>query len=498
MARVRTGVLAIAMWGALPWAVAAQECTWTVQQVTSGANGAGNPSISNDGQKVAVLRFGINQIQTIDAATLALETQVGGWNPALSGDGTRVAYIDLNTNDLAMRSLASHADVSWPVGPVEAGPALSADANRVAFVSRRSDLTSDGRNPSQLPQVFLLDTSTGSVRQLSDAAGNAIYEVTIGGNGRRIAWVEDGSTIKLFNVDTSEVRSVTSGFSPSLSGDGNRLAYIAPTGAELRLLEVDAGSDRVLAVSDTGFAFPTVSIDGTRVAFASSADFGGRNSDRDWELFVIDVASGHTAQVSNGTGNFSGMMARLTADGKRVVYVDSRALDPDTGGTRDHVFMGTCGMVSEPPVGQVGPPGPPGPQGPQGEPGAMGPQGPQGELGPMGPRGPQGEPGPIGLQGRQGESGPTGAQGPRGEQGLAGPAGPQGPIGPQGLPGLMGPQGLPGLTGPQGAPGIGLTDGSVLFLKPGAVPPAGFTRIGTSKVQIIDDTGKPTQLELQV
>jgi hypothetical protein len=62
----------------------------------------------------------------------------------------------------------------------------------------------------------------------------------------------------------------------------------------------------------------------------------------------------------------------------------------------------------------------------------------------------------------------------------------------------MGPQGLPGLTGPQGAPGIGLTDGSVLFLKPGAVPPAGFTRIGTSKVQIIDDTGKPTQLELQV
>ena len=419
MARVRTGVLAIAIWGALPWAVAAQECTWTVQQVTSGANGAGNPSISHDGRKVAVLRFGINQIQTIDATTLAVETQVGGWNPVLSGDGTRVAYIDQNTNDLAMRILASHDDVSWPVGPVEAGPALSADANRVAFVSRRGDLTSDGRNPSQLRQVFLLDAPTGLVRQLSDAVGNSIYELAISANGRRVAWVEDGSSIKISNIDTSEVRSVASGSSPSLSGDGSRLAYIASTGGELHLLDVDAASDHVIAVSDRGFAFPAISIDGTRVAFESSTDFGS-NPDRDWELFVTDVATGHIAQVSNGTGNFSGMTARLTADAKRVVYVDSRALDPETGDTRDHVFMGTCATVSEPPVGPAGPPGPPG------------------------------------------------------------------------------PQGLPGLTGPQGASGIGLTEGAILFLRPGAVAPAGFTRIGTSKVQIIDETGKPTQLELLV
>jgi len=62
----------------------------------------------------------------------------------------------------------------------------------------------------------------------------------------------------------------------------------------------------------------------------------------------------------------------------------------------------------------------------------------------------------------------------------------------------MGPQGIAGPSGPQGAPGLGLTDGAVLLLKPGAVPPAGFTRIGTSKVQIVDDVGKLTNLELQV
>jgi len=480
MVKVGTGVLAIALWGALPSAASAQQCAWTVQQLTSGSNGAGNPSISGDGQKVAVVRFGLNPvIQTIDTATLALETQIGGWYPALNGDGSRVAYIDMNTNNLAMRRLALFEDVSWPVGPVEAAPAISSDASRIAFVSRRGDLTGEDRNPSQLSQVFVLETSTGLVRQLSDATGNSIYDVRISGNGRRIAWTEDFSTIKLFDMDTSQIISVGSGYSLSLNGDGSRITYIAPMGTELRLADLAAGSDGMLAVSDTGFDSPSISVDGTRVSFASSADLGGNNADHDWEVFVMEVGTGRIAQVSSGVGNFSGMSARLTADGKRVVYVDSRAQDP-TGGLRDHVFMGTCVTTSEPPAGT---PGPPGPQGPQGEPGPMGPQGPQGERGPTGP---QGEAGPVGPQGPQGVTGPIGPQGPKGEPGLPGPQGP------------MGPQGLVGPSGPQGATGIGLTDGAVLFLKPGAVPPAGFTRIGTSKVQIVDDLGKLTNLELQV
>jgi hypothetical protein len=62
----------------------------------------------------------------------------------------------------------------------------------------------------------------------------------------------------------------------------------------------------------------------------------------------------------------------------------------------------------------------------------------------------------------------------------------------------MGPQGIAGPAGPQGAPGLGLTDGAVLLLKAGAIPPAGFTRIGTTKVQVVDESGKPTMIEIQV
>jgi hypothetical protein len=65
------------------------------------------------------------------------------------------------------------------------------------------------------------------------------------------------------------------------------------------------------------------------VAFEASADFG-QNPDLDWEVFVVDVASGLIGQVTTGTGNFSGMTARITADGRRVVYVDSRAVVPNT------------------------------------------------------------------------------------------------------------------------------------------------------------------------
>src|SRR4029079_16228275 len=128
------------------------------------------------------------------------------------------------------------------------------------------DLTGEDRNPSQLPQVFVLETSTGLVRQLSDATGHSIYDVRISGNGRRIAWTEDFSTIKLFDMDTSQIISVGSGYSLSLNGDGSRITYIAPMGTELRLADLAAGSDGVLAVSDTGFDSPSISVDGTRVS----------------------------------------------------------------------------------------------------------------------------------------------------------------------------------------------------------------------------------------
>jgi Tol biopolymer transport system component len=416
--------------GAMPLVASAQQCTWTVQQLTTNSEGAGNPSISSDGRRVALLNFGTFMIQTVDVATGTAESQIAAWNPVLNGDGTRLAFVD-NNNDIAMRRLDNYEIRSWPVGPIDAPFALSADANRIAFVSTRNDLTGEDLNPLRTPQVFVLETSTGLVRQVSRSETYSIAQPVVSGNGRRVAWVEDWTTIKMFDLDTMAVTTPAAGYAPSLSGDGRRMVYVAGGGTELRLLDLALGGDQVIASSDRGFGPPSLSADGWRVAVETPGNLLD-NADLDNELFVVDLASGQLSQITKGTGNFVGMDPRITADGRRVVFIDQRVAGVPTPDGRAQVFLATCATASEPPVCQVGPPGPAGPQGPQG---------------------------------------------PQGEQGLPGPQGPM---------------------GPQGRDGVGLTTGAVLLLKPGAAAPAGFTRIGSTKLPVLDDSGKLKSIDLDV
>ena len=85
-------------------------------------------------------------------------------------------------------------------------------------------------------------------------------------------------------------------------------------------------------------------------------------------------------------------------------------------------------------------------------------------------------------------TGATGAQGPIGSTGLTGAAGATGATGAQGLIGLTGAtgatgaQGVDGTNGLNGVDGIGLGQGSYLILATNAVPPAGFTLLGTTVV----------------
>lgn len=103
-----------------------------------------------------------------------------------------------------------------------------------------------------------------------------------------------------------------------------------------------------------------------------------------------------------------------------------------------------------------------------------------------------------------GVPGPTGPAGPAGPQGPAGPAGPAGPVGPRGPIGLTGPQGLAGpigATGPQGPAGPagdGLTTGAVLMLSAGATPPAGFVRIGSTKLPMVNNLGKAALVDVVI
>ena len=452
MHRMCASVLVFVMLGALPRAASAQDYAWTVEQLTSTESHLGELTLSGDGRSVSMLRFGSGDalsIELVDIATRAVRTVAFGWYPVLSADASLIAFMT-NNNELAILDLYSSETRTFAIGPFEPAFAVSADGNRVAFISNRTDLTPGDSNPMSLRQVFVLDVPTGTIKQVSSLDGYsayAAYGVALSGNGRRIAWLENSMNVTVFDLMSNQIVDVRQGYSPpALNGDGTRMVYMAGGGTELRLLDLAVGDDRVIATSDRGFGDPRISADGTRVVFQSGSDLVSSNPDLDWEMFVLDIASGRIIQLTNGTGNFAGFRAGISNDGRRIAFNDDRPLlGPNPEGNTE-VFVATCNTTEPPPV-VVGPPGPPGPPGPQG---------PQGEVGPPGP---------------QGEPGPPGPQGPKGDQGPMGPQGPQ---------------------------GVGLTQGSVLLLTPGATAPAGFVKIGTAKIPTTDVSGKSGALELDL
>ena len=104
----------------------------------------------------------------------------------------------------------------------------------------------------------------------------------------------------------------------------------------------------------------------------------------------------------------------------------------------------------------------------------------------------------LSTAGAQGPMGPPGPPGPPGEQGPQGPPGPPGAQGLQGPPGEPGPQGLQGPPGERGPEGPGLVTGAVLTLVAGAAPPAGFVKIGTTKLAMLNLSGKPAVIDVAI
>jgi hypothetical protein len=89
----------------VPYAAFAQECAWTVHQITSGRLNTGNVSMSADGGRVVFLTLLADGtgavIQLFDAQSATIRTLGTGLNPVINAAGTKVAFVTF-TNDLAM------------------------------------------------------------------------------------------------------------------------------------------------------------------------------------------------------------------------------------------------------------------------------------------------------------------------------------------------------------------------------------------------------------
>lgn len=268
--------------------------------------------------------------------------------PALSADGRFAAFASTASNlvagdsndsgDIFVKDSMSGALVCTSVSgagtPAAGGsfaPSISADGQRVVFVSEAANLVSGDTNGEA--DVFLRDLATETTTRISvstsgQEADGASSAPRISGDGRFVAFASQATN--LVPGDTNEESDV---FVRDLQ-----------TGATERISQSSTGGP-----ADGPSESASISADGRYVAFASSAlnliaGESGEGASRVWDVYLRDRANGTIVRVSRsttgGNGNGHSFVPVLSGDGLRVAFTSeaSNLIPSDLNGCAD-VFL---------------------------------------------------------------------------------------------------------------------------------------------------------------
>lgn len=265
---------------------------------------------------------------------------------SVSDDGNRVAFTTVDDGSVALQGESARAkgtignkfvarrDVSaattlrmGPAGATATAPAISGDGNVVVLVSPSNGLVAGDGNG--LDDVYSIDAATGAVmaRESTPSTGDsngASRAPTISRNGMVVAFETDATNLATSGAPDSN------GTTDVLVVDkaiGDKFAAYPPGG-----------------VANGASGAPTLSPDGTRLAFASLADNlrpGDGNGLRD--VFVYELARRGIERVSESAGGADGNGASdapgFSGDGNVVAFRSSASnLVPDDSNASADVF----------------------------------------------------------------------------------------------------------------------------------------------------------------
>ena len=371
--------------------------------------GGGQVSVSADGRFVAFTSPSPLLVEGFVDANLFYYTDVFLFDRQ---SGTTV----LVSHSVASPLQTSNGDSESPV--------VSGDGRYVAFVSSGGDLVPGQVDGGSWYDVFLYDRLDGSVRLVSHKSASPVTTagaeeyggLAVSHSGDRVAWVSrstevvagrldvpNSSDVFLFETATgsnllvshSDTLPPTAGYldsaSPSMSADGRRIAFVTEsTNLVQGLLDLNSAQDVFLFDLDTSLVTPVsrtagvlyatadgesswaeVSGDGGHVAFVSQATdlvAGQVDPNFDRDVFLADLAGDARALVSHAAGqplvagNHGGGDRRevvLSSDGSTVAFTSfsSDLVAPASNG-RDAVYAwrsstGGCVLASHDPDGQA-------------------------------------------------------------------------------------------------------------------------------------------------
>ena len=337
-----------------------------------------NPSISGDGRTIAfettedlagaggsdhfrAIRANVG----IDPPTFFQMAGTRAVTPAISQDGSRIAFASrddpLGTNTdgnseiflydgakLIQLTNTSPGNIANRITNGNFQPSISDDGRFIAFSSNR-DLVA--QNSDSNLEVFVFDTEAATFAQLTNSLGIVGFsDAKISGNGNSVAYIRDtGATPSprrdlleqprgangSVTVLATNMQSLAMTYGRAISDDGMRVVFSAETAANLSqvFLFDGRGDASVRQVTSLGVRttevplHPTISGDGSRIAFAARRNVIGGNSDGSVELYVFDIPSAQMSKITSAPSSATAeIVSSLNDDGSIVAFNFPRVL----------------------------------------------------------------------------------------------------------------------------------------------------------------------------
>jgi len=266
-----------------------------------GNDSSSSPSLSADGRYVAFASDATNLVP-------------GDTNAGAPFGGNDIFVYDRTDDTVERVSVASDEseadDASY-------APSISPDGGFVAFESRAGNLTSDPRDDSR--QVYVRDLAAGTTE--------AVFAGPISTGVSDSPSISDGGAFIAYDSSTPVV-------APD-PDDGDNDIFVYDNATNTNVLVSDGG------LGEDPFAFdPSISADGQRVAFTSENGLDSSSG----SVYMKDLATGTTELVSGGMGgavaDAKSGLAAISADGQHVAFISeaTNLVASDTNGIGD-VFV---------------------------------------------------------------------------------------------------------------------------------------------------------------
>lgn len=214
-------------------------------------------------------------------------------------------------------------------------PSISPDGRYVAFESSSSNLVLNDYNFRT--DIFVRDrltasTSIVSISDLNVQGNGSSYRASISGDGQRVAFISEADNLVPF--DTNNRADI--------------FVYDLSTGS-IERVSISSGN---LQANDDSYS-PSISGDGQKVVFHSDAtNLVGNDTNSDSDIFLHDLSSGTTIRVSVGVGgaeaNEDSYDPEISDNGNFVAFESfaSNLVSGDTNFRRDiFVYDLTTGLT---------------------------------------------------------------------------------------------------------------------------------------------------------